>query len=222
MDEQRNHWISELKKFSVCQLADALGPSCPIETSIRPIDPCFRICGLALTVECAPGDNLTVHHALHLARPGDALIVGGPSNSPGALWGELMSISAASKCLAGTIIDGPVRDPIEIQKLGYPVFCREFSPHRAAKEAYGRVNVPSRIGKISVQPQDFVLADANGIICIEMARVQEAVQLASEVMHKERNIRDQIRRGRTIFEILDLERHIAADRQQGTMPSRSS
>ncbi len=169
--------IAELRQFTVCQLSDALGPSCSIETSILPIDPQFRICGPALTVECAPGDNLTVHHALHLAHPGDVLIVGGSPNCDGALWGELMSISAQSKGVAGTIVDGAVRDPLEIRTLGYPVFCRHFNPRRATKETYGRINVPIRIGTLSIGPNDLVLADANGIVSIPHIRVQEAIEL---------------------------------------------
>jgi 4-hydroxy-4-methyl-2-oxoglutarate aldolase len=203
MDEQQE-WIRELSQFSVCQLADALGSACSIETNIRPIDPRFRICGSALTVECPPGDNLTVHHALHLAQRGDVLIVGGSPCSDFALWGELMSISAQSKGLAGTIIDGPVRDPFEIQQLAYPVFCRDFNPRRAAKEIYGRINQPLRIGNTLVRPQDLVLADANGIICIEPNRVQEALGLASAIAEKENNIKAQIRLGRTTFDILNL------------------
>src|SRR5579871_5242046 len=185
MDDEIRHWIAELRQFSVCQLADALGHSCAIETAIRPIDRDFRICGPARTVECAPGDNLTLHHALHLAQPGDVLIVSGSPNCDVALWGELMSISAHSRKLAGTIIDGPVRDPVEMRKVGYPVFCRDITPRRAAKEVYGRINVPVRIGSIWINPEDLVLADANGIVNIPRARAQEAIQLASDVVRKE-------------------------------------
>jgi 4-hydroxy-4-methyl-2-oxoglutarate aldolase len=172
-----------------------------------------------LTVECAPGDNLTVHHALHLAQPGDVLIVGSSPNCEVALWGELMSISAQSKRLAGTIIDGPVRDPLEIRALGYPVFCRDINPRRAAKETYGRINIPIRIGPISISPQDFVLADANGIVSIPRARIGEAVQLASEVAHKENEIKDQILSGRTIFEIFNLEQYVVTGPQQAAKTS---
>jgi 4-hydroxy-4-methyl-2-oxoglutarate aldolase len=214
MDKEQQRSIAELRQFTVCQLMDGLGCSCAVETAIRPLDPNFHVCGPALTVECAPGDNLTVHHALHLAQPGDVLIVGGSPNCEVALWGELMSISAQSKRLAGTIIDGPVRDPLEIRTLGYPVFCRETNPRRAAKETYGRINIPVRIGQISISPQDFVLADANGIVSIPRARIGEAVQLASEVGGKENEIKDQILTGRTIFEILNLEQYVLTGQQQ--------
>lgn len=216
MDEEQRRSIAELRQFTVCQLIDGLGSSCPVETCIRPIDPQFRICGPALTVECAPGDNLTVHHALHLAQPGDVLVVGGSPNCEVALWGELMSISAQLKGLAGTIIDGPVRDPLEIQTLGYPVFCRNINPCRASKETYGHINVSVRIGTILISPKDLVLADANGIVSIPSTRAQEAVQVASEVVRKENQVKDQILSGRSVFDIFNLEKYVRTGQQQAS------
>jgi 4-hydroxy-4-methyl-2-oxoglutarate aldolase len=205
--------IAELRQFSVCQLSDALGTSCSIETSIPPIDPRFRICGPALTVECAPGDNLTLHHGLHLARPGEVLVIGGSPDCNAALWGELMSLSAQSRGVAGTIVDGPIRDPQEIRALGYPVFGRQFNPRRARKETYGSINVPVRIGTLMINPTDFVLADANGIVGIPHARVHEAIKLASEVVKKESRIKREILSGRTLFEIFDLEPYVSTSPQ---------
>ncbi len=205
LGEDRRRWIAELRKFSVCQLADALGPSCPIETGVRPIDTRFRICGPAFTVQCLTDDNLTVHHALHLAQPGDVLVVGGSPDSKAALWGELMSMCARARGLEGTVIDGTVRDPVEIQDLKYPVFCREFSPRRAAKDVYGRIHGRLQIGNICVNPGDIVLADANGIICLTPEQVGTAIERTSEVAQREGYIKDQIRSGRTTFEILELK-----------------
>lgn len=214
MDKEQQRSIAELRKFTVCQLADALGPSYSVETSILPIASHFRICGPALTVECASGDNLTVHHALHLAQPGDVLLVGGSPDSDGALWGELMSISAQAKGLAGTIVDGPVRDPVEIRELGYPVFCRHFNPRRAAKETYGNINIPIQVGTLLIRPGDLVLADANGIASIPSDRAQEAVALASEIVRKENQVKDEIRLGRTIFDIFNLGQYVASSQPQ--------
>lgn len=213
MKEAQSRLISELRQFSVCQVMDALGNSCAIETSIRPIDSQFRIGGIAFTVECAPADNLTLHHALHLAQPGDVLVVSSPGPCEVALWGELMSVSALSKGLAGTIVDGPIRDPLEIRTLGYPVFCREFRPARAKKENYGHINVPIRVGTLSISPQDVILADANGIVCIQRGQAQEVAQLASEIMHKENIIKEQIRAGRTIFDALSLQQYVSEPRR---------
>ena len=126
----------------------------------------------------------------------------------------LFQLNSVSRGLAGTIIDGPVRDPVEIRDLEYPVFCRDFNPRRAAKEAYGRINVPVTIGMVTVNPGDVVRADANGIVCIPSARLPETVQLASEVLEKENSIKDQILSGRTIFEIFELQQYVASAQPQ--------
>ena len=89
--------------------------------------------------------------------------------------------------------------------LGYPVFCRQISPRRAAKKSYGRINVSVRIGSISISPNDFVLADANGIACIPRARVREAIDLTLEVAKKEHKVKHEILSGLTLYEILNLE-----------------
>jgi 4-hydroxy-4-methyl-2-oxoglutarate aldolase len=124
-----------------------------------------------------------------------------------------MSMSAQSKGLAGTIIDGPVRDPMEIQTLGYPVFCRGITPYRAAKESYGRINVPVEIGNLSIRPNDLVLADANGIVAIPRVRAREIVHLAEEIARKENDIKTQIVGGRTIFEVFSLLQYVPISQQ---------
>jgi len=210
MDKTLQRTVAKLKHLSVCNVLDAMGPSWPVESVVHPVDPSFRVCGPAFTVECVPGDNLTLHHALYLAEPGDVLVVGGSPECSAGLWGELMSTSARAKGLAGTIIDGPVRDPEEIRALAYPVFCRQFHPRRAAKERYGRINISIDIGAISVQPNYIVLGDANGIVCIPADRLSEVLQFTLDVASKEADIKRQIRSGHTLFEILNLQRFVTA------------
>jgi 4-hydroxy-4-methyl-2-oxoglutarate aldolase len=208
MNEALQQKISVLGQFSVCQILDAMGDTLPFEIHIRPVHPSFRICGSVFTVECASGDNLTLHHALHLAQRGNVLVVNGSFEA--ALWGELMSISAQQKGLAGTIIDGSVRDAFEIQELAYPVFCRGFHPKRAAKQSYGRINLPIQVGVLRVAADDVICADVNGIVCFPLDRLDEVVERTTEVGRKETDLREQIVQGRTIFEVFELERSVRA------------
>ena len=78
----------------------------------------------------------------------------------------------------------------------------------AAKETYGRINVPVQIGGISIRPNDLVLADANGILAIPGARAEQVLQLANEIARNETDIKDQIVAGRTIFEIFSLRQYV--------------
>jgi 4-hydroxy-4-methyl-2-oxoglutarate aldolase len=197
--------LREFNRFSICQLADGLGPGCVVETELKPLNQDFRICGPAMTVLCSPGDNLTLHHALHLAKAGLVLVVsdGGRCNS--ALWGGLMSLSAKQKGLKGTIVDGAARDLVEIGRIGYPVFSRAIKPLSAAKEDYGKLNIPIRCGSLRVNPGDIVFADADGIIAVPRAQLELALAMALKVLQKETGLKRRIKQGLTLFESLELE-----------------
>ena len=53
-----------------------------------------------------------------------------------------------------------------------------------------------------------MVADANGIVSIALARAFEAIKLVSEVAQKENSIKVEILAGRTIFEIFNLGRNV--------------
>ena len=202
--------LAKLHGISVSQLADCFGPSCPIETEIRPLDIEFRICGPARTARCEPGENLTLHHALYLAQPGEVLVASGSLDC--GLWGELMSTSAKFRGLEGTVIDGAARDPVEIKELGYCAFSRCIHPRKARKDKYGDVDAPIRCGSLMVNPGDIIVADANGIIVFPPERLAEILQLGLELVRKEVELKEQLRRGRTAFEISRLERFVPKDK----------
>lgn len=202
--------VKELGSLSFCQIADALGPSCPIETGLKPIDPSFRVFGLAMTVSCPPDDNLTLHHALHIAEPGRVLVAHGSGSCKAALWGELMSIAALTKGLSGTIIDGAARDVLEIKNTGYPVFSRTITARQASKKNYGSLNTPILCGSIEVSPGDVIIGDVNGIMAVSQTRLEEALRGGVEIAQKELQLKEQIHLGRSIFEILGLQAQITS------------
>jgi 4-hydroxy-4-methyl-2-oxoglutarate aldolase len=208
--------LKSFDSISVCQLAEALGASCSVETQLKPIHGHFRIRGPAMTVSCPPNDNLTLHHALHLAGPGDVLVVAGGGGYEAALWGELMSLCAKKKRLEGTIVDGAVRDVVEIEGIGYPVFSRAISPCKAAKQRYGGINIGIHCGSLRVNPGDIIFADGNGIIAVPQMELEEVLSLGLEVFQREAELRKQIECGRTPFEILNLPAtDSAADAEEG-------
>jgi len=200
--------IDQLKQFPICQVSDALGPTCLVETALNPLDSKFHICGRAFTVKCAPDDNLTLHHALHLAGPGDILVVESGTGCNSGLWGELMSISAITRRLAGTVIDGAARDRVKIQQLGYPVFARRFAIRKTRKEQYGEIQCSIRCGQLTVNPGDILLADADGILAISPDRLEDTLAVTIERARKEFEIESQIESGKSIFEILELSRYL--------------
>ena len=210
MKSNESELLERLRGFSVSQISDALGPLHPVESRIRPVDPMFRICGNARTALCDPDDNLAVLHALAEAQKGDVLVISCSPHDNSAVWGELLSLEALSKGLAGTIVDGAVRDVSEFAAIGYPVFSRSNHARRARKDGHGEHNVPVRCGSIVIRPGDVVVADIDGILAISASEVEGILRKVMEVFNKESDIKEQISRGVGIVEILGIKGRIKA------------
>jgi len=52
-----------------------------------------RMAGPALTIKARPGDNLMIHKALQLAKPGDVVVVDAGGDLTNALIGEIRSVT---------------------------------------------------------------------------------------------------------------------------------
>ena len=56
------------------------------------------LCGLAVTVNARPADNLMVHKALQFAEPGDIVVVATGGNTTSAVFGGLMCTDPDPPC----------------------------------------------------------------------------------------------------------------------------
>ena len=198
--------LERLGAFSVSQISDALGFAHPVVVAIQPLDPMSKMCGRAVTVQCEPDDNLGVLHALDHAQKGDVLVISCSGGSAAAVWGELLSTAAQCRGLAGTIVDGAVRDVCEIKAMAYAVFSRCTNGRRARKEKPGIHNIPIRCGSIIIQPGDIVFADANGILAVPATALEEILVKVGSIAQKESEIKEQLLSGVEILDILELER----------------
>lgn len=204
MKQTHTQMLQGLGAFSVSQISDVLGFSHPVETGLHPLDPLSKICGKARTVLCEPDDNLAILHALDEAEEGDVLVISCSSPGGAAVWGEVLSFAAQCRGVAGTIVDGAVRDVLEVNAMGYPVFARCLNARRARKEKAGERNIPVRCGSIVVRPGEIVLADTNGIVSVEEATIPLIMEKVAEVSRKEAEIKEQLSRGLSILDILKV------------------
>ena len=77
--------------FASSILADVAGRRGALSGRIAPLAPSMRFSGPAITVEVRPGDNLMIHAAMAIAKPGDVILVDGRGDLTSALMGEIMS-----------------------------------------------------------------------------------------------------------------------------------
>jgi len=172
--------VEQASKFPSSILADVAGRRGALHGRIAPLAPTMRVAGPALTVEVRPGDNLMIHAAMAIAKPGDVIIVDGKGDLSSALMGEIMSQQCVALGIAGVVIDGAVRDSEALRELGLPMYAAGLNPNGPTKFVPGRLNHPISIGGVTVNPGDLIVGDADGITVIERDKAAAMLPLAAE------------------------------------------
>ena len=134
--------------------------------------------GQALTVRVRSGDNLMIHKALQIARPGDVLVVDGGGTVDRALIGDIMKNVAKSRGLAGAVIDGAIRDSATFREDNFPCYARGVTHRGPFKDGPGEINVQVSIDGDVVNPGDIVVGDDDGVLFISPAHA-DALAAAS-------------------------------------------
>lgn len=184
--------------FAASILADVAGRRGALDGRIAALAPSMRIAGPAFTVEVRAGDNLMIHAAMAMARPGDVLVIDGKGDRSCALMGSIMINACRKLGLGGVVIDAAVRDTEELRELGFPVYAVGSNPNGPTKFVPGRINWPVSCGGVTVRPGDLVVADADGVVVIEREKAQSLLELATRKVADERKRLDDIAAGRDL------------------------
>ena len=187
--------VAAASEYQAAILADVAGRRGTMHGRIQGLTPSMRVAGPAYTVETRPGDNLAIHAALQSAEPGDVIVVDGGGDLSCALTGEIMAAYAASRGIAGFVIDGAVRDTATLTQGEFPVFAAGANPCGPTKGAGGRLGVPISVGGTSVNPGDLVIGDSDGVVVIPCADVAEILELAKAKVESEVETIEAIRTG---------------------------
>jgi 4-hydroxy-4-methyl-2-oxoglutarate aldolase len=134
-----------------------------MDASIKPVSPSWKVFGRAVTVAVPQGDNLAVHAALSVIKPGEVLVVAAGGYPDRAIMGGLMARQALAQGVAGVILDGALRDTEELKGLGLPMFCMAVHPAGPTKTGGGSVGQEIICGGVRVRNGDWIFADADGV-----------------------------------------------------------
>lgn len=189
--------VGRFRGLASSNVADAMGRFGFMDPGIRPRTG-LPLCGVAVTVNTRPGDNLMVHKALEVAGPGDIVVVNTHGETRAAVFGELMATTAVTAGVGGMVVDGAVRDADALTELGFPVFSRSVSPGSSDKDGPGEINVPISCGGAVVMPGDVVVGDSDGVVVVPRAHAQEVLEAVHALVLRERERIEEIRTG-TVF-----------------------
>jgi len=162
----------------------------------------MKAAGPVFTVRGRPDPTLDKHTSLYewaglLSRaPTGHVVVCQPQDDTRALFGGLSAEALALKNVRGYIVDGGCRDVQAIADQGFPVFARYATPIDIVcawrAEAFEQ---PVAIGGQQVLPNDYVLADRDGIILIDAKNVEAVIAAAEKKMATEGDMVRAIRAG---------------------------
>ncbi len=172
--------VREASQYASSILADVAGRRGALNGRIAALAPSMRFTGPAVTVDVRPGDNLMIHAALALVKPGDVIVVDGKGDLGAALMGEIMCQQAVALGVAGVVIDGAVRDSEALRELGLPMFAAGLNPNGPTKAVSGRLNHPVSVGGVTVRPGDLVVGDADGVTVVEREKAASLLPLAAQ------------------------------------------
>jgi len=173
----------------------------PGQGGLRPMWGRPRIAGFAATVELGPltGEHAGAHiltDAIAGAGAEDVMVIANDGRTDVSCWGGIVSIGAAMRSIRGVVADGACRDAGQARELGFPVFARAQVPVTArGRLRQTSAGAPVRLGQVTVNPGDVVMADEGGVVVIPRDRAAEILDAAHGVRAREEQIEAEVRAG---------------------------
>lgn len=187
---------------------EANGQRGALDPIIRQVAPSLSVIGRALTVRSAPGDNLTLHAAVAHAQPGDVIVADVGGYAYAGHWGEILTVAAQARGVAGLVINGGVRDIEMLSHHGFPCFAAATCMRAAVKKQFGAINETVVVGGVVVAPGDLVCGDADGVVVVPARHAREVLELAKERETNETDLMEKLRSGELTLDLLNLRPYL--------------
>ncbi len=173
--------------------------NCVLPSALRPLNVDHKIAGRAFTVagevdqSQSERDSLLRWCEFLSQSPPDHVIVCQPNDDTVAHMGELSAETLSYKGVRGFIADGGCRDSDFICELGFPVWCKYFTPKDVV--GYWRptaFNEPIVIGSVTINAGDYIFADRDGVVAIPATIAEAVADRAEELVDTENLVRKAI------------------------------
>jgi len=198
-----NALVEEFRKMDTASVSDAmdsLGIPCGL-LGIQAVIPGKKICGEAFTVHYVPCgmEKGTVGDFIDDVKPGQVVVIDNGGRLYCTVWGDIMTFTAKTKGIEGTLIDGVCRDVDGIRKLDYPIYSKgKYMVTGKERVQVDQVNMPVAISGVQVRPLDIILADESGAVCIPYNRAEEILAAAKHIEEVEQKIIAEVKNGSTL------------------------
>jgi regulator of RNase E activity RraA len=126
--------------------------------------------------------RLSNQAVIDMLQPGDVLVVDlfGKKEGGTLVGDNLFYYIMQTTKSAGLVLDGSVRDLEGIAEMPMPAYFRHVDPTPIGNVMLTGINVPVRIGNVTVMPGDLVFGDREGVYFVPPALVQDVLDRADE------------------------------------------
>jgi regulator of RNase E activity RraA len=209
--------VEGFKKKTVASVSDAIDQVCQrrgfLDSSVRPVV-AGTVVGRAVTslVKPAPAEQATpilaTKHSLEIidnSKPGEVAVIVMEDGLNVAAIGGLMATTAQSRAMSGIIVDGGVRDVMEMRGLGLPVYARSISPATAVgRYASAAKNIPVICGGVTIRPGDIVIANEDGVVAVPQNQAAAVLKRAQEIDERETKMVPEIKKYKSLQKVVEL------------------
>lgn len=128
------------------------------------------------------GKHLHNQTAIDMLQPGDVLVVDlfGKKVNGTMVGDNLFFYVNQATHGGGLVVDGSVRDLDGISEIGMPAYFKAVDPTPIGQVMLTGINVPVRIGGVTVMPGDLVVGDREGVYFVPPQFVKEVLDKADE------------------------------------------
>ena len=177
-----------------------------MDNSLKPVRSGTSMVGVAVTVQTFGRDSTVCHKAIDVVKSGDVIVIDRGGDYRYACWGEMTSLAALLRGVAGVVVDGAVTDVEAIREMGLPVFCRGTSALTTQLLGHGGgLNIPVNCGGVVVQPGDLILGDDDGIVVLSPAEADYWLQIASEEEAGDAAYRQALKEGKLPSQLAPID-----------------
>lgn len=127
--------------------------------------------------------RLTNQTAIDMLQPGDVLVVDifGKKVNGTIVGDNLFYYVMKATNGGGLVVDGSIRDLDGISEIDMPAYFRSVDPTPIGNVMLTGINVPVRIGGVTVMPGDLVVGDREGVYFIPPQLVKDVLDRADEI-----------------------------------------
>ena len=177
---------------------------------IRSVVSGFRVAGRVLPARHRGSVDVFLE-AMKSSKLGDVLVIDNEGRIDEACIGDLTALEAKAWGLSGLVVWGQHRDTEELTRIKLPVFSYGSNPAgpRKLDDREHMDLVSARLSSFTVDKNDFVFADDDGVIFVSSSQLNAVLEIAESIGRVERQQAEAVKAGKKLGDQLQFDEYLA-------------